>query len=64
MMRSICVCEIDGDQQYWSIIDQWHKGEIEITGHWNSAGGYCCPHSGNTCGFHPEYDSQEVSNAS
>lgn len=24
-------------------------------GHRNSAGGYCCPHHGNSCGYHPEY---------
>ena len=24
-------------------------------GHHNEAGGYCCPHWGNTCGHHPEY---------
>lgn len=25
------------------------------TGHHNEAGGYCCPHYGNTCGLHYEY---------
>lgn len=26
--------------------------------HLNEAGGYCCPHYGNTCGFHPEHEEQ------
>lgn len=24
-------------------------------GHKNEAGGFCCPHFGNTCGHHPEW---------
>jgi hypothetical protein len=28
-------------------------------GHYNAAGGYCCPHHGDTCGFHPEYSGDE-----
>jgi len=27
-----------------------------MKGHINQAGGYCCPHHGNTCGNHKEYD--------
>jgi hypothetical protein len=26
-----------------------------IEGHYNKAGGYCCPHWGNSCGYHTDY---------
>ena len=26
------------------------------TGHYNGVGGFCCPHHGNTCGDHDEYN--------
>lgn len=31
-------------------------------GHLNQAGGYCCPHFGNTCGAHPHYEEKEAKN--
>lgn len=31
------------------------EGNAPVRGHYNQAGGYCCPHRGNSCGFHPEY---------
>jgi len=31
-------------------------GPDDMMGHKNSAGGYCCPHHGNTCGTCPEND--------
>lgn len=30
-----------------------------LGGHRNSAGGWCSPEHGNTCGFHPEFDGRE-----
>lgn len=33
--------------------DTMPDGEkVTVIGHWNEAGGVCCPHFGNTCGFH------------
>ena len=44
----ICICELgDYDENDYVIVTE---------GHYNSAGGYCCPHYGNTCGEHPDYD--------
>lgn len=31
-------------------------GTSRETSHLNEAGGFCCVHSGNTCGYHPEHE--------
>lgn len=43
--KNPCIC----DGQY-SVA----TGPDNMTGHKNSAGGYCCPHWGNSCGTCPE----------
>ena len=38
----------EADMLYW---DMRERVKEEIPGHINQAGGYCCPHFGNTCGY-------------
>lgn len=33
-----------------------------MIGHKNQAGGFCCPHHGNTCGLHESHDTKESYN--
>ena len=41
----LCVC--DFDKRNDMTMDQYEKAD----GHFNDAGGWCCPHKGNTCGY-------------
>jgi len=52
-----CICQIPTGfpLSWWEIFEETG---ISLEGHFNSAGGYCCPHYGNTCGDHPEYDEE------
>lgn len=45
-----CVCDY-ADRGKMTMA-QYEKAE----GHFNQAGGYCCPHHGNTCGHCHQYD--------
>jgi hypothetical protein len=45
-----------GRHEYMEDCPQCH--EENKLGHYNSAGGFCCPHHGNTCGSHPEWPTE------
>lgn len=55
--RFICVCE--GGVSVARNNERAAKMGIHAAGHYNTAGGFCCPHHGNTCGRHPEYDTMQ-----
>jgi len=47
----------ESDIPTWQCICQWNGNNytigqlpLPVYGHFNGAGGYCCPHYGNTCG--------------
>jgi hypothetical protein len=46
----LCVCDYP-DRSAMSM-----KDYEEADGHFNQAGGYCCPHHGNTCGHCHHHD--------
>lgn len=63
-MNEICVCQIEREFGEDAAVEAVKRDVFHgkrVLGHWNEAGGYCCPHHGNTCGFHEEYgrNSQE-----
>lgn len=45
-----CIC--DYPDRNAMTMAQWEATE----GHFNQAGGYCCMHHGNTCGYCHQYD--------
>ena len=45
-----CVCDYSNRGEM--TMEQWEAAE----GHFNQAGGFCCPHHGNTCGHCHQYD--------
>lgn len=45
-----CICDLDPTT---ATIDE----KMTVTGHFNQANEYCCPHYGNTCGFCMQYNS-------
>jgi hypothetical protein len=45
-----CVCDYSDRSEMTK--EQWEKAD----GHFNQAGGWCCPHYGNTCGHCHQYD--------
>lgn len=55
VVEKTCVCEFDRKEIAEMSIEKYGK----LIGHLNQAGGYCCPHHGNTCGYHDEYEGGE-----
>lgn len=45
-----CVCDYPSRGEM--TMEQWEAAE----GHFNQAGGYCCSHYGNTCGYCRQYN--------
>ena len=43
MEKMVCICETGVRSR-------------NTVGHINDAGGYCCPHHGNTCGNHSHFN--------
>ncbi len=48
--QKTCVCDYPNRNSMTK--EQWEAAE----GHFNQAGGFCCPHHGNTCGHCYRYD--------
>jgi hypothetical protein len=50
---AVCICDYPQDQHL--TVAQM----AAVKGHRNQAGGNCCPHHGNTCGFCHQYDKRD-----
>lgn len=56
-IKNICVCELaDVTQVSIGMLIVRKVGNVPLIGHYNDAGGFCCPHHGNTCGECEEYE--------
>ena len=51
-----CICELSEEEYNKYIDDDFEYGVI---GHINEAGGYCCPHHGNTCGYDHWWENED-----